>query len=143
MDYREYSKDLLSRKNNLTSAYALLVSDLECLEEQKLTCKTALLNSPPDSRELYEDRLINVLAEMDDCRFRLSIVRRELAKIEKGLNGLSDYHRDLIITFFIDRAEYAADELMGRWYKERSSLYRDKVRALDEFTRSVYGVLQV
>lgn len=143
MDYREQSKELLSRKKNLSSAYTAIMEELEILEEQKLNCKTAALNAPPEKAEIYDDRLINILADMEDSRFRLNIVKHELLKIEKGLNGLSDYHRDIIETFFIEEADYAADELMERWYKERSSLYRDKNRALDKFTRCVYGVLQL
>ena len=143
MDYREQAKDLLSRKKGLTSAYSGIIEELELLEEQKLACKTAAVNSQPQTAELYEDRLISILAELEDCRFRLSIVKHELLKIEKGLNGLSDYYRDIIETFFIEEADYAADELMERWYKERSSLYRDRTRALDKFTRCVYGVLQL
>lgn len=145
MDYREHSKDLLSRKKNLVSAYSAIKAELECLEREKLACKNYALNSQDEEigRIQYEDRLINVLADMDDCRFRLSVVERELTKIEKGMNGLNDYQKDLIDTFFVEQTDHAADELMERWFKERSSLYRDRTRALDQFTRSVYGVLQL
>ncbi len=145
MDYREYSKDLLSRKKNLVSAYSAIKAELESLEGERLACKSYVLNSAQDElgKIQYEDRLINVLADMDDCRFRLSVVERELLKIEKGMNGLSDYQRDIIDTFFVEQTDHAADDLMDRWYKERSSLYRDRTKALDQFTRSVYGVLQL
>ena len=59
------------------------------------------------------------------------------------MNGLTDYQKDLIEGFFIEKTIGIADDLMERWYKERSSLYRDRTRALDTFTRSVYGVLQL
>ncbi len=145
MDYREYSKDLLSRKKNLVSAYSAIKTELECLEREKLACKSYALNTSEEEhgRAMYEDRLINILADMDDCRFRLSVVERGLLKIEKGMNGLSDYQKDIIDTFFVEQTDHAADDLMERWYKERSSLYRDRTKALDLFTRSVYGVLQL
>ena len=145
MDYREHAKDLLARKKNLVSAYASLKTELECLEEEKNACKTSMTNLNGDDAEhkLYEERLINILADIDDCRFRRSVVERELLKIEKGMNGLSDYQKDLIECFFVDKTIGTADDLMERWYKERSSLYRDRTRALDTFTRSVYGVLQL
>ncbi len=145
MDYREYSKDLLSRKKNLVSAYSAIKTELECLEREKLACKSYALNASEEEqgRAMYEDRLINILADMDDCRFRLSVVERELLKIEKGMNGLNDYQKDIIDTFFVEQTDHAADDLMERWYKERSSLYRDRTKALDQFTRSVYGVLQL
>lgn len=146
MDYREYAKDLLARKNSLVSAYSSIRSELECLEQEKNACKESALKAASKGSEnvsVYEDRLINVLADIDDCRFRRSVVERELIKIEKGMNGLSDYQRDLLEGFFVEREMGAADDLMERWYKERSSLYRDRNRALELFTRSIYGVLQL
>ena len=144
MDYKEYSKDLLGRKNNLVSAYSSIKSELEYLEEQKTTCKTASLNCKSEAeRSVYDERFINILADLEDCRFRRSVVERELRKIEKGMMGLSDYQKEIIEKFFIENDSTAAEELMERWFKERSSLYRDRNRALEQFTRSVYGVLQL
>ena len=144
MDYREYAKDLLARKNNLVSAYGAIKSELDFLEQERLDCKTTIANcSGSEDSGNYEERLINILADIDDCRFRRNVVERELLKIEKGMNGLSDYEKDIINAFFVERSHGAADDLMERWYKERSSLYRDRNRALESFTRSVYGVLQL
>lgn len=146
MDYREYSKDLLSRKKNLVSAYAAIKTELSCLEREKLTCKSVAANLHQDDsrgKAIYEDRLINILADIEDCRFRQSVVERELLKIEKGMSDLTDYQKDIINNFFVEKSGTAVEDLMLRWYKERSSLYRDRAKALDQFTRSVYGVLQL
>lgn len=144
MDYKEYAKDLLARKKNLVSAYSAIKSELEYLEQERTACKTAALNNKDESENaVYDERLINVLADIEDCRFRRSVVERELIKIEKGMNGLDDYHKDLIEKFFIENEMGATEELMERWFKERSTLYRDRNRALENFTRSVYGVLQL
>ncbi len=146
MDYREYSKDLLGRKKTLQSAYSVMKSELESLEQEKASCKAILSNiSKADTEKiaLYEERLINILADLEDCRFRRSIVERELVKIERGMNSLDDYYKDLIEMFFVEQSIGAADELMERWYKERSGLYRDRAKALDKFTRSVYGMIEI
>ncbi len=144
MDYKEQAKDLLSRKNSLMSAYSAIKTELSQLEDAKISCRTSLTNAEKLGRnvDIYQDRLINLLADMEDCRFRRSIVERELSKIEKGLNGLTEYQKDLINTFFVEKASGGAEDIMLRWYRERSSVYRDRVRALEAFTRSVYGVLQ-
>jgi hypothetical protein len=144
MDYKEYAKDLLGRKKNLVSAYSAIKSELEYLEQEKTACKTASLNSKNESEKaVYDERVINVLADIEDCRFRRSVVERELIKIEKGMNGLDDYQRDLLELYFVENEIGATETLMERWFKERSSLYRDRNRALECFTRSVYGVLQL
>lgn len=144
MDYREQAKELLSRKNSLISAYASIKQELQQLEEQKYVCKTAAANAKESvDGAVYEDRIINILADMEDCRFRKSIVERELSKIEKGMEGLTEYQKDIINTFFVEPVSGAAEDLMLRWYRERSTVYRDRNRALEQFTRSIYGVLQL
>ena len=146
MDYKEQAKDLLSRKKSLISAYSAIRLELESLEEERYACKTALTNFDnfgKGDRSVYEDRLINILVNIDDCRFRRNVVERELSKIEKGFGGLSDYQKDLIETFFVENDCGAVDAMMERWFKERSSIYRDRNRALEVFTRSIYGVLQL
>lgn len=145
MDYKEYAKDLLGRKKNLVSAYSAIKNELEHLEQEKNSCKSAVLNCESNGGDssVYEERLINILTDIEDCRFRRSVVERELIKIEKGMNGLNDYQKDLLEGFFVEHENGIADDLMERWYKERSSLYRDRNRALEAFTRSIYGVLQL
>ena len=144
MNYKEYAKDLLARKKNLVSAYSAIKSELEYLEQEKNACKTAALNNINENEQsVYDERIINVLADIEDCRFRRSVVERELIKIEKGMNGLDDYQKDLIEHFFVEGEMGAPEVLMERWFKERSTLYRDRNRALECFTRSVYGVLQL
>ncbi len=145
MDYRDYAKDLLARKKNLVSAYSSIKSELTLLEQEKDDCKAAIerLRSTGGNVTKYDDRLINLLADLDDCRFRRSVVERELLKIEKGIAGLNDYQKDIIDMFFVEQYPYAVEDLMEKWFKERSTLYRDRNRALESFTRSVYGVLQL
>ena len=141
MDYREYSKDLLLRKKYLTSAYASLNAEIDMLEKEKNACKVAASNFGDE--KLYEERLINVLADIEDCRFRRSVVERELIKIEKGMQSLNDYYRDVLERLFVERESDAVEYLMTKWFKERSTIYRDRIRALEDFTRSIYGVVQL
>ncbi|MBR5858818.1 MAG: hypothetical protein IKZ05_02750 [Clostridia bacterium] len=145
MDYREQAKDLLKRKNALVSAYAAIREELNALEEERAVCKAMISRAKSEKRDtlLYEDRLFNTLAQLDDCRFRRSVVERELNKIERGMNPLDEYGRDLLECFFCTPCERISEYLMEKYYKERATLYRDKVNALELFTRSVYGLVQL
>lgn len=146
MDYRDFAKDLLKRKNQLSTAHATIKEEIEELEREKYSCKTASLNAVPMSgsgTSRYEERLITIIALLDDCRFRLKVVERELKMIDQGMSGLDDYHVQLLEGFFIHNAKGAADSLMSRFYKERSCLYADRNKALEAFTRSVYGVVLI
>ncbi|HAN22027.1 MAG: hypothetical protein A2Y15_01245 [Clostridiales bacterium GWF2_36_10] len=146
MDYRDFAKDLLKRKNQLSVAHETLKNEIEELEREKYSCKTASLNSVPVSgngSSKYEDRLITIIALLDDCRFRLRVVERELKMIEQGFSGLNDYQTQLLEGFFIHETKGAAESLMSRFYKERSCLYADRNKALEAFTRSVYGIVLI
>lgn len=146
MDYRDFAKDLLRRKNQLLAAYESIKNQIEELEKEKYSCKTASVNAVPSSingANRYEDRLISVIASLDDCRFRLGIVERELRMIQQGMSGLDDYQAQLLEGFFVHNTKGAADSLMSRFYKERSCLYNDRNKALEAFTRSVYGVVMI
>ena len=142
MDYREQAKELLRRRRNLLSAQTAIEEELALLEREREVCSKRIDESQ-DGDETYIDRLIGVLADLDDCRFRKSIVERELLKLRRGLDGLDDYQRDLLISFYSECGHATAEEVMDKWFKERSTVYRDKQIALDRFTRSVYGVLQI
>ncbi|MBO4277312.1 MAG: hypothetical protein J5925_02800 [Clostridia bacterium] len=142
MDYKKYAKELLCRKKNLVSALSAINAELESLELEKCACKSSVKNREGEGGE-YTGRIINIVSNIEDCRLRRSVVERELTMIEKGMSGLSDYQKDLLERFFIEKDTRVADAIMERYYKERSSVYRDRNRALEEFTRSVYGVLQL
>lgn len=141
MDYREQAKELLRRRRNLLSAQSAIEEELILLEREREVCSKRIDEAHDD--ETYIDRLVGVLADLDDCRFRKSIVERELLKLRRGLEGLDDYQRDLLISFYCECGRATAEEVMDKWFKERSTVYRDKQLALDRFTRSVYGVLQI
>lgn len=146
MDYRDFAIDLLKRKNQLVSARDITKEEIEELEKEKYSCKTAAMNAVPVSgsgTNKYEERLISIIAALDDARFRLRSIERELKMIEKGMSGLSDYYVQLLEGFFVHNTKGAAESLMSRFYKERSCLYADRNKALEAFTRSVFGVVLI
>lgn len=147
MDYRNYAKDLLSRRNSLATAYRVIKKELSGLEEERCSCKTMLLNSDslPEgtSEKSYEKMLVNLIVRVEDCRLRLRVVERELMMIEQGMSALSEYQQDLLNGFFVNRHTGVCEELMEKHFRERSGIYRDRNKALDEFTRSIYGVLRL
>lgn len=146
MDYREYAKDLLRRKNHICSASEALRDEISGLEKEKYECKANIIGglaATKSERDKYEERYTALCAHLEDCRFRLRVVERELKMIENGMSGLSEYYRELLTGFFIDNKKGAADRLMERFYKERSCLYADRNKALETFTRSVYGVVML
>lgn len=78
-------------------------------------------------------------AAWQECRLRLTKAEEPLAIIRCAYDVLSPYQRDLLDTFFVGDEKYCADRLCERYYKERSTLYRDRKKALAAFTLAAFG----
>lgn len=145
MDYRQYAKDLLQNKKQLEAAVRSLELQSEQLELDAAACRSPGFSMAHTSSHGYDssqDRLVAILSKADDCEMRKRVVLRELKMIEIGMSVLSDYQRDLLECFFIDRKKGAADDLCAKYFRERSCVYDDRKKALEAFTVSVFGVLE-
>ena len=70
--------------------------------------------------------------------------------IKNGGEIVVPANRPDMIKFFTDMQKVNPDikvttagNIMAKYYKERATLYRDKLNALELFTRSVYGLVQL
>lgn len=144
MDYRNYAIDLLKRKTQLEAAYESLGYELEMLENEKYSVSSATISPAPVSGtggNRYENKLVNLIVLIDDARFRRKIVERELKMIEMGFSVLDDYKRDLLEMHYVNSIPSPTVAAMEKYYKERSQIFEDKKKALEAFTRAVYGVV--
>lgn len=107
------SIELLRKKRYLEAAREAARAQLDC--------------NPPDSPAWQESRTRFVRAE------------EALTVIRCAYGALSPYQRDLLETFFVCGEKYCADRLCERYYKERSTLYRDRKKALAAFTLAAFG----
>lgn len=144
MDYTVFAKDLLKRKLTLESAYEAMSEELCELEAEKTSTRSNKeLNISAKGTNGSEDKLINLIYRIDDVKFRRGVVERDLKLINRGMSVLTDYEKAIINGFFITETKYAADKLMEKFYKERTMIYNDRSKALEKFTRAVYGMLAI
>lgn len=89
----------------------------------------------------YEETLTNYIAEYGRLKELLKVNWRKVQLIERGLNALDDTERTVINRFFICnmRSESAADYLAEELGYEQAQIYRIRNRALQHYTRAVYG----
>ena len=137
-DYKTRAKTLLKTKRYLeTAANALReqVAFLEsaCREREKETCDS--------DRPIRSEDWKQLLDKLDDCRFRLHLLDEQLEQIHRAYELLTPYQRDLLDTFFASGSKNCAETLCERYYRERSAIYRDRQKALNEFTLAAFGVL--
>ena len=145
MDYTVFAKDLLRRKMTLENAYTAVREEIIALENEKTSCKS-ISDSVPitgSGTNKYEDKLVSIISKLEDATFRKNVILRELRLINRGYNSLNDYEKSILDGFFVHDEKAAADSLMSKFFKERSTIYDDRSKALDKFTRSVYGVVKI
>ena len=138
-DYTTRAKSLLKRKRYLETAAEALREQVLFLEEEK--------KSRPEEwatqtlRPIEAEDWKRLETKLDDCRFRLHLLEEQLEQIRRAYALLTPYQRDLLETFFATKTRYRAEKLCEKYYKERSAVYRDRRKALDEFTLAAFGVL--
>ncbi len=142
MRYEEFSAQLLTNKRRMEAAVINLEDEIMMLEEAKVSVKTSACNGSPISGtggNRYEDRLIKLICLCDELKDRRKTLLTNLACIKRGMEPLSDYERDLLYGFYVMGGKSAAERMMSRHHKERSTIYRDKEKALTHFTQALYG----
>ena len=107
------SIDLLRKKRYLEAAREAAQAGMTC--------------HPPES------------AAWRECRARFVGAEEALTVSRCAYGVLSSYQQDLLDTFFVGDEKYCADHLCERYYKERSTLYRDRKKALLAFTLAAFG----
>ena len=138
-DYRTRAKTLLKRKRFLETAADALREQVLFLETESAARQNDL--AARELRPIEAEDWKRLLSKLDDCRFRLHLLEEQLEQIRRAYEVLTPYQRDLLETFFASGSRNCAETLCERYYRERSAIYRDRSKALDQFTIAAYGVL--
>ena len=142
MDFRVFSTQLLENKRRMEVAFVNLSDEIIMLEEAKTSVATGNCNGAPVSGSgcnRYEERLVKLIDLCDELRARKKNIETNLECINRGLSALNEYEKDLLNSFYVFGGKGVADKLMSRYHKERSTVYRDKDKALKHFTETLYG----
>ncbi len=142
MNYEALCAQLLKSKRRMETAVLNLKDEIDMLEEAKVSVKTSACSGAPitgTGGNRFEDRLVKLIVLCDELRQRRNYIITRLDCVKRALESLTDYERDLLYGFYVDGGKGAAERMMSRYHKERSSVYRDKDKALCHFTEAVYG----
>jgi len=142
MNFREVSAQLLKSKKRMETAVKNLKDEIAMLEEAKVSVKTSACSGAPitgTGGNRFEDRLIKLIYLCDELRQRKRIMQARLYCLDRGMDPLTEFERDLLYGFYVDGGKGAADRMMSRYHKERSTIYRDKDKALEHFAEALYG----
>lgn len=126
MERTPISQIITKNRTNVQNAIELLQKK-RYLEAAREAAQARMSCHPPESAPWRESRELFLQAE------------EALTVIRCAYGVLSAYQRDLLDTFFVEGEKYCADRLCERYYKERSTLYRDRKKALLAFTLAAFG----
>ncbi len=80
-----------------------------------------------------EKTVVNMIDAKDRLVSRTNKAVKEIKQTEAALRTLSEYQKDLLTAFYISGAHSCAETLAERYNVERSTIYRDKDKALKRF----------
>ena len=80
-----------------------------------------------------EKTVIDMIDAKDRLVARTHKAVKEIKQTEAAMRTLSEYQKDLLTAFYISGAHSCAESLAERYNVERSTVYRDKDKALARF----------
>ncbi len=84
-----------------------------------------------------ERTMVDLIEAKDRLATRTEKAVNQIRQTERGLSALNQYQKELLTAFYITKAHAGAEELAERFSVERSTVYRDKNKALSVFARAI------
>lgn len=104
--------------------------------EENFPFEMTMINS-----RLYSSCSEKTMVEMIEAKDRLAAradrAKKEISQTESALFSLSPYQRELLNAFYVAGKHACAESIAGKYNVERSTVYRDKNKALVAFANSV------
>lgn len=85
------------------------------------------------------DQWINDLVMREEIEAQLRKVRFEVEKVRRVLEQLTEEERAVLNGFYMNRGNRYIDRLIDQLHLEKSSIYRLKDRALENYALFAYG----
>ena len=135
-DLKTYPQRLKAKDN--------LKERMMILEEQFVSLRGISTSEPvKGGLSRQEEKMLDNIAERQRLEFSLKVVESLVELTEKGLAELDDKERKVLDGFYIKPIDNHVDRLCKELSLEKSSLYRLKDAALEKFTRSEYGIIEL
>lgn len=142
--YTQEAIGMLRQKRYWQAAADALREQIRLLDAEMTACRTASYDGAGiqnGGSVAAEDRMLRLIERKDAFCHRLRMMEGELEQIRRAYALLTPYQRDLLDTFFVSGQKNCAERLAQRYYKERSSLYRDRKKAIDAFALALFGAI--
>ena len=86
-----------------------------------------------------EERMLNNIVQRQELQWSLEQTRRWIRLMDRGLAVLDDREKAILEQLYIYPRAGAMERLCAELGVEKTSIYRRRDRALEKFTRAMYG----
>ena len=117
---------------------------IQILDEQFKSLKGVSTDTPvKGGMSRQEEKLLDNIYEREKLEFSLKVAEALVELTEKGLEKLNETEKAVLEGFYFEKLENRVERLCERFSVEKSTLYRMKDSALEKFTRSEYGIVEL
>ena len=117
---------------------------IQILDEQFKSLRGVSTDTPvKGGMSRQEEKLLDNIYEREKLEFSLKVAEALVELTEKGLEKLNETEKAVLEGFYFEKLETRVERLCERFSVEKSTLYRMKDSALEKFTRSEYGIVEL
>ena len=136
-DLREYKAQLASIQN-LKDAIAECQAGIDQLHSTQYD-RTPVMGGESG----YEERILTNMDKIKRLNGNLSIAKSKTARVDRGMAALDDDERMVLERMYVNQEREAIRRLCEDLNCEIAQIYRIRRRALNRFTRAMYGILDI
>ena len=144
MNWRKEALEKLSRYDEMCRAAEIIPRQILLLKDQCGAVSKGWSERPGvrASARSREDALIDNIATRQELKWSLEQVRRWIRLMDRGLGSLDDRERTILEQLYIYPQTGGVERLCLELGLEKTSIYRHRDRALEKFTRAMYGITE-
>lgn len=144
MNWKNEAMEKLRRYSAMQQAAHNLPEEIQMLEYAIRTIRSSALDATPTKGggNKREEMLLNNIVKRQELTDTLDHTRRWLSTADRALRSLTPEERLILQRMFILPETGCVQRLCEELNIEQSSVYRKRDKALERFTRSLYGQLE-
>lgn len=145
MDWKKEAENDLKAHEKRKAALRSLAEEIRELQARTYGSTAPASDAVPvqGGTSTAEGRLIAAIDELDRKKEAYRTTKRRVDAVERGLATLTAQQADILDSFFIHRVEGCITIMCEKFNIEVAQVYKLKDKALLDFTRSRYGVIEL
>lgn len=142
MDWKQEAvkklKQLEAKRNSLQNIRAEIAE----LEADAVSLRGAATDKERISGGQGSDALLDNIMRRGELEEAAQAVQRWIDRVESALNALTEEERQVLELMYVDHKKGSPDRACEVLHLEMSGVYKRRDKALEAFTRNLYGVVE-